>query len=126
MNNDIEPFVPRDRLLLVSIAETIGKTKSVYDAARFAWPVNVDRARNVDLVLACMKGIVKGVFVPRHWMEATKKNFPDLVATHRDLRWGFEGVEADQSIRANYLEKRVPDNITIGQIGFRYFDDLAA
>jgi hypothetical protein len=126
MNNNVEPFVPRDRLLLVSIAKTIGKTKSIYDAARFAWPVNVDRARNVDLVLACVGGIVKGVFVARLWMEATKKSFPDLVPTHRDLRWGFEGVEADQAIQANYLEKRVPDNITIGQNGFRYFDDPVA
>jgi len=59
-------------------------------------------------------------------MDATKKNFPDLVATQRGLRWGFEGVEADQVIQANYLDKRVPDNLTIGQNGFRYFDDLAA
>ena len=126
MNDDIEQFVPRDRLLLVSIARTIGRTKSIYDAARFAWPVNIDRARNVDLVLACVKGIVKGVFVPRLWMEATKKNFPDLIATHKDLRWGFEGAEADEATRANYIDMRVPDNIAIGQKGFRYFDDLTA
>ena len=126
MSNHTEAFVPRDRLLLVSIAKTIGKTKSIYDAARFAWPVNVDRARNVDLVLACVEGIVKGVFVPRRWMEATQKNFPGLVATHRGPRWGFEGMEADEAIQANYLEKRVPDNIAIGQNGFRYSEDLAA
>ena len=56
MSNSTEAFVPRDRLLLVSIAKTVGKTKSIYDAARFAWPVDVDRARNVDLVLACVEG----------------------------------------------------------------------
>jgi len=126
MNNDIEPFVTRDRLLLVSIARTIGKTKSIYDAARFAWPVNVDRARNVDFVLVCVEGIVKAVFVARLWMEAEKKNFPDLVATHKGLRWGFEGVKAGQSVQANYFGKRVPDNLAIGQKGFRYFDDLTA
>jgi hypothetical protein len=61
MNDAAEPFVPRDRLLLVSTAKTIGKTKSIYDAARFAWPLSVDRARNVELVLACVEGIVNGV-----------------------------------------------------------------
>src|SRR5437588_2170906 len=106
MNRDIEPFVPRDRLLLVSIAKAIKKTESIYDAARFAWPVDIGRVRNVDLVLACVEGTVTGVFVPRRWMEATTKNFPDLIATHRGRpRWGFEGVEADQAIQATYLGK---------------------
>ena len=125
MNNDGK-FVPRHRILLVSIAKTIEKT-NIYDATRFAWPVSRERAENVELVLGCVKGIVKGVYVPDHpWMEATKENFPSLVATHKGRRWGFKGVEADDATKANYLGKRVPDNLTIGQKGFRYFDDQAS
>jgi hypothetical protein len=74
-----------------------------------------------------VKGIVEGVYVPHHpWLEATKKNFPNLVATHQGLRWGFEGVEANDATIANYLGKRVPDILTISQKGFRYFDDQAS
>jgi hypothetical protein len=119
-------FVPRHRLLLFSIAKGLTINPSTYDATRFAWRVNRPRAENVELALGCVNGIVKGVFVPQRRMEATKENFPSLVATHKSLRWGFEGVEADDATKAYYLGKRVPENLTIGQNGFRYFDDQAS
>lgn len=122
---DDERLVPRHRLLLVSIAKTIEKT-STYDATRFAWPVSRKRAENVELVLGCVKGMVQGVYVPHHWMEAPKENFPGLVATHKGRRWGFEGVEADDTSKANYLGKRVLDGLTVGQNGFKYLDDQAS
>lgn len=119
-------FVPRHRLLLFSIAKGLTMNPRPYDATRFAWRVNRPRAENVELALGCVNGIVKGVFVPQRWMEATKENFPSLVATHKGLRWGFEGVEADDATKANYLGKRVPDGLTIGQQGLRYSDDQAS
>jgi hypothetical protein len=109
MNNDGR-FVPRHRIRLVSIAKGVEVAQSTYDAGRFAWPVNEKRAKKIELVLGCVKGMVMGVYVPRHWMEATKENFPTIVATHKGLRWGFEGVEADEATAANYLGKRVPDS----------------
>ena len=123
---DDEKFVPRHQLLLFSIAEGLTRNPNPYDATRFAWRVNKTRAESVELVLGCVKGIVNGVYVPQRWMEATKENFPGLVATHKGLRWGFAGVEADDAIGSCYLGKRVPDNLTIGQIGFRYFGDHAS
>lgn len=123
--NDHGSFMPQHRVLLVSIARSI-EGANPYDATRFAWPVSMKRAERVELVFGCVKGIVKGVYVPQHWMEATKENFPSLVATHKGLRWGFEGVEAGEATKANYFGKRVPDNLTIGQKGFRYFDDQAS
>ena len=121
------PFVARDRLLLVSINKQI-QYKSIYDAARYAWPVNRERAENIDLVLACAGGIVQGVFVPSRWMdaspgEATRRNFPGFVAGHKGPKLGFEGREADEASKKNYLGKRVPDNLRVGQNGFRYSDD---
>jgi hypothetical protein len=53
--------------------------------------------------------VVKGVFVPIEWMEATKENFPEHEATHKNIRWGFVGVEAGDTIEEAYLGKRVPD-----------------
>jgi uncharacterized protein len=123
---DMETFVPRHRLLLFSIAKGLTRNPSTYDATRFAWHVDKKRADNVELVLGCAQGIVKGVYVPQRWIEATKKNFPYLVATHEGLRWGFEGVEADDATKTIYLGKSVPDSLAIGQIGFRYSDGQAS
>jgi hypothetical protein len=128
MSEDTEPFVPKDRLLLVSIRDTI-KRLSVYDATRYAWPVNRERAENADLVLGCVEGVVKGVFVASKWLdaspgEATGRNFPGLAATHKGRRWGFGGGPAYEASQRSYLGKRVPNNLAIGQIGFRYSYDL--
>jgi uncharacterized protein len=120
-----EVFVPKDRLLLVSINKSV-KRLPVYDAARYAWRVDRTRVENVDLMLGCEKQIVKGVFVVSRWLDAspgepTKRNFPGLKATHTGQRWGFEGREANETNRRNYLEKRVPDTLRIGANGLRYF-----
>ena len=64
-------FVPRHRLLLLSIGATSEKV-STYDAVRFAWKLSPARAREAELVLAHVKGLVVGVFTPTKWMEATK------------------------------------------------------
>jgi len=129
MSEILNPFVPKDRLLLVSIADTI-KRLSVYDATRYAWPVNRQRAENADLVLGCVEGVVKGVCVASKWLdaspdEATARNFPGLAATQKGRRWGFEGGPANEASQRSYLGKRVPNNLAIGQIGFRYSYDLA-
>jgi len=44
----IEAFVPKDRLLLVSINKTI-KHLPVYDVTRYAWRVDRARVENLDL-----------------------------------------------------------------------------
>jgi uncharacterized protein len=120
-----EVFVPKDRLLLVSINNSI-KHLPVYDATRYAWRVDRARVENVDLVLGCEKQVVKGVFAVSKWLdaspgEATKRNFPGFKATHEGQRWGFEGREASEADQNDYLEKRVPDSLRIGANGVRYF-----
>jgi hypothetical protein len=134
MGEDTGSFVPRHRLLLVSIGKYIKKSGlKTYDATRYAWRVNPKRAANVELVLGCNKGVVEGVYVASKWLdaspgEATRKNFPELaaIATHKNQRWGFVGKEADETSQKIYLGKRVPDRLAIGQAGLRYFDDAAS
>jgi hypothetical protein len=116
-----EPFVPRHRILLVSIGLTQGKVNT-YDAARFAWRVDRVRAERAELVLAHVQGLVVGVYAPTKWMEANEKNFPKLKATHKNLRWGFEGAEADEGTKSNYLGKRVPDQYHLTQNPVLYID----
>ena len=128
MSANVDPFVPTDRLLLVSIAKTIGK-QSVYDAARYAWRLNRRRAESVDYVLAGDKGIVKGVFTVSTWLDASpgqasRQNFPELASTHSGPRLGFVGEPADETAQIAYFEKRVPDYLAIGQNGIRYFEPV--
>jgi hypothetical protein len=120
----IEAFVPKDRLLLVSINKSI-KHLRVYDATRYAWHVDRAKVENVDLVLGCEKQVVKGVFAVSRWLDAspgdaTETNFPGLKATHEGQRWGFEGREANEADQNHYLGKRVPDSLRIGANGVRY------
>lgn len=104
-----EPFVPMHPLLLISIGKSHDQErKSVLDAVRYAWVLNPDKARQAEFVLAHVQGLVKGVFKPIKWMKAIPQNFPGFEATDPD-RWGFEGEEADEAVRSQYVGKRVPD-----------------
>lgn len=100
-------LVPRETLLAISIAGSIDQRENVYEAVRFAWVLDVKKARKVPLVLAHVRGLVKGVFRPHRWLEATSGNFPSY--WNRPGRWGFEGVEAERPERDHYLGKRIPD-----------------
>ena len=117
--NQGEQFVPRHRILLVSIGVTQGEIDT-YDAARFAWRLDRTKADRAELVVAHVQGSVVGVYAPTKWMEANEKNFPKLKATHKNLRWGFEGVEADEATQKYYLGKRVPDQYPLTQNPVRY------
>jgi len=131
-----EEFVPKHRLLLVSVNNGIEDRRLLYDAARYAWPVNRARAERIEFVLACIHGIVKGVFVPTEWLKAspgkdTEENFSDLltanpsfIPAHSDepQRFGFRGTEADEDTKRQFVGKRVPERLKIGQKGFRYWD----
>lgn len=104
-----EPFAPIHPLLLISIGKSFDQEgKSILDAVRYAWVLNPDKARQAAFVLAHVQGLVKGVFKPIKWMKATRENFPGFEVIDPD-RWGFEGEEADEAIRSQYVGKRVPD-----------------
>jgi uncharacterized protein len=126
MKKVADEFVPRDgdRLLLFSIEKGLKDRPDPYDATRYAWPVNLERAGQATLILGCVRGVVKGVFVAGEWLDArpgeSEKNFPEFRYTHTNRRLGFKGHKADKEIEDHYLEKRVPENLTIGQNGFRY------
>ena len=104
-----ETFVPLEPLILISIARSYDEEgRSVYDAVRGVWRIDVQRAAKCHLVLAHRRGIVIGAFRPAAWLPATNANFPFL---DFDIpgRSGFVGTEAEPEIGAIYLQKRVPD-----------------
>ena len=99
------------RALLVSVNKTVEEL-SIYDAARYAWRLSLDRANQVEVVLAVEKGVIIGAFVPEKWMEATIANFPgqsELLG-----RLGFVGSEAPSDVQDRYLGQRVPEEFRFG------------
>ena len=122
----VETFVPQHRLLLVSIGKFLKDRGDYYNATRYAWRLDLGRAKKTDYVLGCVKGVVKGVYQVTDWLDAspgvaTARNFPGFVAGHRTQRWGFVGFEADKTVRQIYEDKLVPEYLEVGQNPIRYY-----
>lgn len=94
------------KLIMININKSISE-KDIYNAVRFAWKANIDRARKADYVLAVAQGVIEGVFVANEWMEATIENF-SAFNTDSVGRIGFYGEEAPQEIKNLYLKKLIP------------------
>lgn len=94
------------RIVLININRTIND-RSIYDAVRFAWRLDVERVKNAEYVLAVEKGIIVGVFKPTSWHLARKQYFPDF-EKHTNKRYGFIGEEAEMNIQERYMYKRIP------------------
>lgn len=104
-----EQFLPAHELLLISIGTSYyEEERTVYDAVRYAWVLDPQKAKRAKFVLAHVRGLVKGAFVATEWLEATPTHFPGFPSTDRK-RWGFVGEEAPERIRKQYVGKRVPD-----------------
>jgi hypothetical protein len=96
----------KHRAILISVNRSASE-HSLYEAVRFAWKLNRDRVRDAELVLATLKGLIIGAFVPDEWLEATCANFPGR--SDEAGRLGFVGYEAPNQVRSFYVGKRVPD-----------------
>ncbi len=102
-----ELAVFQHKALLISVNRSIADA-SLYDAVRCAWKISEKNAKQAEVILATVQGIIKGAFVADQWLEATVANFARL---DQDIpgRFGFVGREADASIQSLYLGKRVPE-----------------
>ena len=104
---DAESFEVREPLMLVSVSQTYGEGVDVYEIARYAWKVDVERARRYGLVLARSGGVVVGAFRPNEWLPATAENFPGRADVPG--RWGFVGREAEPEVDGYYVGRGVPE-----------------
>ncbi len=101
-----EPAVFKHRALLISVNRSAAET-SLYEATRYAWKISKNNAKQAEVILATLQGLIVGAFVADDWLDATAANFPG----RSDVpgRLGFVGHEAPESIKRLYLQKRVPD-----------------
>lgn len=101
-----EPAVFKHKVLLISVNRSALET-SLYEATRYAWKISRSKARQAEVILATVQGLIVGAFVADEWLEATALNFPGRKDVAK--RFGFIGREADDDIVRLYVGKRVPD-----------------
>ncbi|MCC5851120.1 MAG: hypothetical protein JJU29_23770 [Verrucomicrobia bacterium] len=101
-----EEAVFKHKALLISINRSAGQ-KSLYDATRYAWRLDVKRARKAEVILPVKNGLIVGAFIAHEWMEATPEIFPDT--DHDGRRFGFVGQTASDAYQKEYAGKRIPD-----------------
>jgi hypothetical protein len=70
-----EPAVFRHKALLISVNRSAAE-RSLYDATRYAWKISKAKARQAEVILATMQGLIVGAFIAHDWLEATAANFP--------------------------------------------------
>jgi uncharacterized protein len=105
---EAKPAEFRHSAVLITVNQS-SLDRPLIDAVRWAWKVDVRRAERSELVMAVVRGVIKGVYVAEKWMRATKENFPGW--HDRPDRFGFVGREADPSVRDQYVGKRLPDEM---------------
>jgi len=99
------------RVMLISINRSVD-TSDLYQATRLAWRVDVARASKAEVILATVRGLIVGAFIPTEWKKATPDNFPGVSVPDSDAkRYGFDGYEAPNEIANLYVGKRVPDRL---------------
>jgi hypothetical protein len=91
-----------EKLVLINInaIEDQSDKSAIYDQVRYAWRLSKDRACKADYILAVVRGVVKGVFIADQWLDANRKNFPELDRAQNDIpgRYGFHGSIAPDDV----------------------------
>lgn len=104
----IDSIVPKHSLMLLSVGKTIAAGNMIYEATQFAWKVKLERAKQVEYVLAHAGGKIVGVFIAEEWLPATDPVFGIRAVTADRSRIGFIGKKAPNDIQQLYLNKDLP------------------
>ena len=121
-----EEFEVKEDLILISIGIYYYLRDNPYDAVRYVWRLNENRAKKIKLVLARLRGMVVGAYRPDKWLRGTRENFPDLANRYDDFEelpelLGFVGKPAED-VWNDYVGKRVPERFPRGQNAIRYLN----
>ena len=108
----------KHKALMISVNRS-SKDVDLYDAVRFSWRVSLERASKAEVILATVKGIVRGVYIADEWLKSTRDNFPEMRQWDEDdefeatqsSRFGFRGRAASPEVTQLYLGKKIPDDL---------------
>jgi len=96
-----------EKYILINVNRSFPNERNLYDATRFAWRINVNKARRAKAVIAVQQGLIIGVFKAEVWLPATRDNFPSMPEDVQG-RYGFRGIDVSENY-PNLLHKRIPD-----------------
>ena len=102
------------KIMLIKVAKSLENGLSLYDATRYAWRIDVQKAKEADYVVSIVNGgVIKRIFVAHAWKVANSINFPEFHVLHRSVRYGFVGdVVEDSHIVNLYENKKIPQKYT--------------
>lgn len=97
------------KVLAININRSLasGERRSIYEAVRGFWRIDVVRASEADVILAVRQGICVGVFQADQWLQADPAHFPSLEESIPG-RSGFIGTKATDDYGAIFLNKNLP------------------
>jgi hypothetical protein len=106
-----EYFVAKEPLIMFYVSRALGGDRpDPYEAVRRAWRINVDKAREYNLILARDHDKIIGAYRPTEW-----RKYQDGRG-----RWAFVGKPAESEVWNLYVGKRVHPNYLTGRSPFRY------
>ena len=104
-----EPAVFQQKALLINVNRSAAE-RYLYDATRYAWKIDKRKAKQTEVILPTMQGLIVGAFIAHDWLEATAANFAGRAeGDGAPGRFGFMGEEAPEDMKRLYLGKQVPD-----------------
>jgi len=95
-----EDAVFRESALLININKLYKRgmsQKDIYEAVRKHWRISLNRAREIKIVCAVSRGIIRGVFYQNKW----------VISSRPDHKCYFVGRVANQNDVKKYLNKSV-------------------
>ena len=112
MSDDMDYLEVNHHLLCLSIGKAVTEGKEIYDAARYAWRLNVENARKAEFIVAHQNNKVIGVFRADEWLPADDPEFQGLSDSIDPARWGSIGPVVPSEILAMYFGKNMPENFS--------------
>lgn len=123
---EMDYLVPEHNLLILSVNKSVTSGAEIYNAARYAWKIDVNRALQTEYVLAHQSGRVVGVFEVEEWLPANDKEFESFESADPS-RWGFIGRVAQSEILMKYFNKQLPEGFlkrgAANPVRFIFMDD---
>ena len=92
---------PDFEYILVKTTENcVAQRGSLYEATRYAWKLNFERARHCKYVFSVIDGIVREVYFVSEWRKISQGKYSG--------RLEFSGELADRRIADRFIGKRIP------------------
>lgn len=98
---EAEQLIPKQKILLININNRYhydATQSELYNYTRKSWRIDISKAKDIDIVCAVYRGIIREVFFVERWLRSEE-----------EWRYMFEWYIASDDIRNYYLHKSVTE-----------------